>query len=529
MDFNNLDQQLGTYLSASKLPGFSLAISDRERTLHTFTYTSDRESNPLITPDTLFEIGSIGKSFTSILFQQLVDAGSYDLHKPVNEYLPWFDIPSEFEPITTHHLLCHTAGIINGTDFSGDTVAEVYALRETQTASPPGTFFHYSNVGYKLLGAVLEQVTQESYPALVRERILDPLDLDNVYPAITHDLRSQMAVGYIPLYDDRPAPLDHPIAPGVRYETATADGCIVSNSTDLATYMRMFMQGGQEGVLSPEGYARIVQPTIQIDDDTHYGYGLAISDKPEGQFISHSGGMAGGYITQMMWHVESNSGFVAMFNAAGVPGIGEIFEWLQQVLAAWGNEGDLPSLEAPANPFIVTDADRYAGSYFDGFQPLNILARGDRIFLEHDGTEQTLAMRAPDRFTCDHPDFDRFIFAFQRDDDDNIESVTHGEQRYLSEGVDRPQVDVPAEWHAYRGHYRSHNPWLSAFRVLLRAGRLYFQAGSHETPLVPLGNGVFRVGEDERLPERLRFDLLIRGQAIRAQFNTALYYRTFTP
>ena len=529
MDFNELDQQLGTYLSATRLPGLSLAITDPGRTLHTFTYRNDRAASAPITPETLFEIGSIGKSFTSILFQQLADTEDYDLHKPVTEYLPWFDISTEFEPITTHHLLCHTAGIINGTDFSGDTIAEVYALRETQTASPPGTFFHYSNVGYKLLGAILEQVTKQTYPDLVRERILKPLGLDRTYPAITHDLRAHMAVGYIPRYDDRPAPLEQPMAPGVRYETATADGCIVSNPSDLAKYMQMLMQGGQDGVLSAAGYKRMIQPIIQMDDETHYGYGLVIFDKPEGQFIGHSGGMAGGYISQMMWHPETSYGFVAMFNAANVPGIREVVDWLQQVLVARVAGDDVPPLEVPVDPFMVVDADRYAGVYTDVNRTLRIRARGDRLFLEYNNAEQPLALREPDRFTCDHPELDRFFFAFQRDEDDKIESVTHGERLYLREGVDRPRVDYPAEWDAYRGHYRSHNPWLPAFRVLLRAGKLFFQVGNHEALLVPLGGGVFRVGEDEQLPERLRFDLLIEGRAVRAQFDSASYYRTFTP
>lgn len=536
MNFSKLEEQLGTYLSATKLPGLSLALSDSERTQYTFTYTSERESEPPITPDTLFEIGSIGKSFTSILFQQLVDTSDYDLHQPVAEILPWFDIQSDYEPITTHHLLSHAAGIINGTDFSGDTTAEVYALRESQTASSPGTFFHYSNVGYKLLGSILEHVTQKTYPDLVRERVLKPLGLEKTYPAITHDLRPQMATGYIPFYDDRPAPLDYPIAPGVRYETATADGCIVSNPTNLAKYMRMLMQGGQDGVISTEGYARMVQPAIQIDDNTAYGHGLFIYDKPEGHFIGHSGGMAGGYITQMMWHVETNYGFVVMFNTTGIPGMREIVEWLQQVLVAMGNGVDLPPLDAPKDPFVVVEAERYAGRYASIDRTLNILARGDRLFLEvleDDGSEEPLAMRSPDQCTCSHPDFDRFVFTFQRDAEDEIKSVTHGESLYLAEGAKQTKVntptDVPVKWQAYRGHYRSHNPWLPAFRVLLRTGCLYFQAGSHETPLVPLGDGVFRVGEKEQLPERLRFDLLIEGRAIRAQLNTALYYRTFTP
>ncbi|MEM7031337.1 MAG: serine hydrolase domain-containing protein [Chloroflexota bacterium] len=530
MDFTQLDQHLNTYLTATNLPGLSLAISDRDRTLHTFTYTSKRHPNPPITSHTLFEIGSIGKSFTSILFQQLVDNEDYDLHKPVTEYLPWFKISSNFAPITTHHLLCHTAGIIRGTDFSGDTIGEVVALQDTQAASPPGTFYRYSNVGYKLLGAILAKVTGQTYPDLVRDRILKPLGLTQTYPDITHDLRSQMAVGYIPLYDDRPTPLNEPIAPGVRYETATADGCIVSNPTDLAQYMRLFMQGGQADVLSAAGYTRMTQPAFQVYEGYDYGYGLFIEQHDDGQFIGHSGGMAAGYVSQMMWHTETGYGFAVMVNAMGVRGGSELITWLKQAIEIDDKRRDLPSLAPPADSFIVSGAEQYQGIYRDGSTILDMRASENRVFLNLNGQDHTLAMQAPDQFSSDHPDFNRSVFTFKRSEDDTIKSVTHGEHLYLTEGVTPSATAYPAEWNAYRGHYRSHNPWLPAFRVLLRAGKLYFQiAGSYEEPLISLGDDVFRIGEDEQLPERLRFDLLIEGQTIRAHFNTAPYYRTFTP
>lgn len=527
MDFSQLEQKLSAYLKTTQIPGFSLALSDREQTLYTFTYTSDAVNDPKITPDTLFEIGSIGKSFTSILIQQLVDVGQFDLHLPVTNYLPWLKIPSEFGPIAPHHLLSHTAGIINGAEFSGETLAEIFALRKSPTSTPPGTRFYYSNVGYKVLGAILEQVTGRSYGDLVRERIIEPLGLKGTFPVITHDLRPRMAVGYKPLYDDRPKAPSHPIAPAPWLETATADGCIAATPSDLAAYMRMFMNNGREGVLSAEGYQRMIQPVIEAAPARYYGYGLAILELPEGQYIGHSGGMVG-YGSQMIWTPALGYGFTYMTNVIGIPDVPLITEWLVKVLAALVKQEDLPALEAPA-PSLIENAENYIGTYHSHDQQISITAEDQQLSLVYNGTMIPLMPQAPDHFLCLHPNFERFLLNFERNEDGAVVAVTHGESLYVPAGKDVVlSREYPPIWEAYRGHYRSYNPWNPAFRVLLRDGKLYIQFGGSEESLTSIGDHAFRVG-DEKSPERLSFDWLLDGKTLQARFNCAPYYRTFTP
>lgn len=528
MDFNSFNQHLNDYLNETALPGFSLALCNREQLLHRYTYTSNRVTDKPITNDTLFEVGSIGKSFTSILIQQLVDAGDYDLDKPIIDYLPWFEVQTAYDPITTHHLLCHSAGLINGTGSTGHDIGEVYSLRDTQTAFQPGTHFHYSNVGYKLLGVALEHVTGISYQDLVRERILKPLSMDASYPALIHDARSEMATGYVPLYDDRPAPLDNPIAPGIRLINNTADGCIISNPTDLIKYLQIFIQEGCEGVLSSAAYQRMIQASNKISDSLICGYGLFITETEHGQIIGHSGSMAGGYVSQMWWHVESGNGFIAMFNSLAIPGTQEIVNWIKSTLPSL-TESAPESIAPPSDPFIVENAEEYSGTYSSTDGKLDIQHEDNRLFLRLDNESQPMAKRQRDHFTVALPDYDRFMFSFQRDEDRKIKSVVHGEAIYFAEGHPAKEVDYPAEWDVYRGHYRSHNPWLIAFRILLRGDKLIFQMGSYEDTLVPFENGHFRIGQDERSPERIHFSLILNGKAIQAHFNTATYYRTFIP
>ena len=187
-------------------PGLALAVTDRDRTLALRTYGyAQLESRVPVMPETLFEIGSIGKTFTAVAALQLADEGALNLDAPVAEYLPWFAVPQPAgaPPITVAHLLSHTAGIVAGIDATPEAAFQVWSLRDLPAASAPGERFHYSNVGYKALGLVLEAVDGRPYPEVVRGRVLDPLGMAATEPAITHDVRERLAVGYEYLHDDR--------------------------------------------------------------------------------------------------------------------------------------------------------------------------------------------------------------------------------------------------------------------------------------------------------------------------------------
>ena len=180
-------------------PGLALALTDRDTVLLTRTYgAADVATGAPVAPETLFEIGSIGKSFTAVLVLQLAEAGASTSPRRSTDYLPWFHVPQPpgARPITVAHLLSHTAGIVAGADATPEAAFQVWALRDTPARSAPGERFHYSNVGYKALGLVLEAIEGRRYPELLRERILDPLGMTASEPAITNDMRERLAVGY---------------------------------------------------------------------------------------------------------------------------------------------------------------------------------------------------------------------------------------------------------------------------------------------------------------------------------------------
>ena len=113
-----------------------------------------------------------------------------------------------------------------------------------------------------------------------------------------------------------------------------------------------------------------------------------------------------------------------------------------------------------------------------------------------------------------------------------VKGFTHGPDIYDLEpdSEDTPAPAPPEHWNAYVGHYRSHNPWQSNIRVVMRRGQLIFiDPAAGEEPMHPLPDGSFRIGDDPRSPERISFDMVIDGKAVRASVAGGFLHRSFRP
>lgn len=107
-----IDTYVARQMHAQQIPGLVLAITDRNRLMHISTYGyADVKAKLPMTEETLFEIGSISKSFTAISLLQLREQGKFDPQQPITRYLSWFSIHSNYRPITGHDVMTHTAGL----------------------------------------------------------------------------------------------------------------------------------------------------------------------------------------------------------------------------------------------------------------------------------------------------------------------------------------------------------------------------------------------------------------------------------
>jgi hypothetical protein len=112
-------------------------------------------------------------------------------------------------------------------------------------------------------------------------------------------------------------------------------------------------------------------------------------------------------------------------------------------------------------------------------------------------------------------------------------TLWHGAERFVPVGApERQRPALPTELRAHVGTYRAHNPWCPMFRIVARDDRLWLlfpvapDGFEDEQPLIELGDGAFRAGEDPSGPERLRFDAEVEGRSLRAWLSGWPYYRT---
>jgi D-alanyl-D-alanine carboxypeptidase len=515
-------------LERSRQPGLTLALTDREGTLTIRVYgVADLASREPVTSETLFEIGSIGKTFTSVAVLQLADEGRIDLDAAVVRYLPWFAVrqPAGHPPITVAHLLSHTSGIGAGIDGTPEAAFQVWSLRDLPTFSPPGERFHYSNVGYKALGLVLEAVEGRPYPEIVRARILEPLGMDSTEPAITHDIHDRLAVGYEYLHDDRIGHPGAPLAAATWLETGTADGSIASTADDMCAFARLLLREGEgpDGpLLSKEAFGLMSSAKARPDETYAYGYGLAIRDLEGRRLIGHGGGMVG-YLAALQVDPASGLGAVVLQNGMSSNPMAIAREALR--LARDG--------EPAEGGECVNEPDELTGHYVpdDGGDPIEIVTREDGRALRSADRELPFEEFDDDLFLVPDEAFDRFAFRVEQPANGVVE-LWHGDRRYVREGGAPRELPEPsAELRAIAGHYRSHNPWTTNFRVVLRGDQpwLIFPAApdgfGDEQPLMPLPDGSFRAGEDPGNPEGLRFDTVVDGRALRAWLSGWPYYR----
>lgn len=489
---------------------------------------------------TRFEIGSISKSFAAIVAMQLVESGQLDLNVPVTTYVPWFEVRSPYEPITPHHLLTHTAGLIQGMDFADDAVPPVWSLRGTSVGFAPGEHFHYSNDGYKLLGLILETIGGRPWPDMLRERVLEPLGMDRTDPEITYETAADIATPHQREADDRPPHRGGLLVRAPISISRTADGSIISTARDMATYGRMLLNrgaypGGGGRLVSEESFALMTTPHVAEtgDEGVAYGYALDVFEVDGRAHIGHSGGMVGHYA--LLW-CDMDAGVAAamMVNGHGEPEPTVRFA-LQAARAHLAGE-DLPTVPPAPDPLATPLATELAGRYSsaDG-DALVLTDGGGRLAMASAAGEATLEplgdlWEAHDEttgFAVPIPGMDRFALGVERDASGAVRALTHGPQRYLADGTPpEPDATPPSGAHLVVGTYRSWNPWAPGFRVFLRAGRLMVAWPGHEAYLTPLDDDEFRAG-DERSPDRVRFDTVVDGGAQHAYYNAVLYVRSF--
>lgn len=185
---NTIDNYVETFLKEHRIPGASIAIVHENDLFYSKAWGVTEETEEKVTTETPFTIGSISKSLTGLAIMKLMEEGKVDLEDPVQKYIPWFTLKDKeaASNITIKHLLTHSSGIstYSGLSISDKESKDFHAIKNnvenlsnvTLTVSP-GEKHQYSNANFLILGALIEEVTNQTYSDYMKQEVFLPLGM----------------------------------------------------------------------------------------------------------------------------------------------------------------------------------------------------------------------------------------------------------------------------------------------------------------------------------------------------------------
>jgi CubicO group peptidase (beta-lactamase class C family) len=301
------------------IPGVAVGILyGGEEQIAGFGVTS--VENPLpVTRDTLYQIGSISKTFLGTLVMRLVEMGKLDLHAPLKSYLPELKLRDETAAnrATLFHCLTHTGGWVGDyfDDFGrgeSSLVGMVDAMQHLEQLTSLEQVWSYNNAGFYLAGRVIEVVTGKSFEAAMQEYLFDPLELKSSYFFAEDVISRPFVVGHYKK-DEKPIVA----RPWALARTANPAGGIISNIPDLFRYARFHLGDGTapDGthLLSQESLREMQAPRFAATDPEWVGLTWYIREVQGTKIFGHSGGTTG-QITKLQIVPAHNMAFAILTN-----------------------------------------------------------------------------------------------------------------------------------------------------------------------------------------------------------------------
>lgn len=283
--------KLDNYLKRAEAAGYSgsVLVAEGGKVILAKGYgMADPEAGRRESDSTFFSIGSITKQFTGAAILKLEMQGKLKVSDPLSKFFP--QAPPDKASITLHQLLTHGAGFPGAIGDDYELLdAKAFADRAMQTnlIFEPGKGYEYSNVGYSLLGIIVEMLSGQSYEQYLSQHIFKPAGMNRTGYLLPGFKKDQLGVGYRD-GERWGTALDHPWLPDGPGWHLRANGGIISNVYDMYKWF-LALQGDK--VLSQAARDKYFAPhNREGQADSHYGYGWVIMDMPEGRFIQHNGG-----------------------------------------------------------------------------------------------------------------------------------------------------------------------------------------------------------------------------------------------
>ncbi|GAB2468892.1 CubicO group peptidase (beta-lactamase class C family) [Conyzicola lurida] len=348
-------------------PSVNYGVFDRDGVIFQHGVGEHRFDGRTPQLDTVYRIASMSKSFEMALVLVLRDRGLLSLDDRVSAHVPEFSDPVDDAgvelPVTIHMLMSNSSGLPEDNGWADHELAlsreDFLAVvgRGLHFADLPGSGYQYSNIGFWLLGVIVENVSGLPFADFSRQTLLDPLGLDDTrYDAARYGDDHDLALGF-GTFDEGATWFDRPfVGTGIggcaasmfstitdiaRWSAWLSSAFDPSNTDDalLSRASRREMQRIHTFAPSPSDF-----PDVQRLEGSGYGLGLVVEqDVRFGSIVQHAGGLPG-WSSNMRWHAASGLGVVVFANTNGVrPGIA----------AAGILRAVLEELDVPARPVAL--------------------------------------------------------------------------------------------------------------------------------------------------------------------------------
>jgi CubicO group peptidase (beta-lactamase class C family) len=294
-----LKQVVENLLSEWQVPGIAVGILHNGEIKTCGFGLANVETGFEMRPDTVLQIGSISKIFTSVLAMTLVDEGKLDLDTPAVEYMPDLQLQDKEarQQITMRHLLTHTSGLYGdwfedfglGDDALSKALANVHTLRQIYA---PGEVWSYCNSGFYIAGAIIERLTGQTFEQAMKERVFEPLGMEKASFFAHEAIVWPSAVGHNLEDGEQVVARRYPLP-----RNANAAGGVITDVGEMLQFAQLHLNEGTVNgnqVLSPESVKAMqneeAKAAVMAD---YYGLAWALRDRDGKRLVGHGGSTNG--------------------------------------------------------------------------------------------------------------------------------------------------------------------------------------------------------------------------------------------
>jgi CubicO group peptidase (beta-lactamase class C family) len=326
---NNFTDYANKIMADWHVPGMSIAIVENDKIIYAKGFGKRNEQGELVTPDTLFDIASLTKSFTAALIASQIDQGKYRWDTKVLRLFPDFKLynTKATQEFAVKDLIAHHSGLPEEAldalgNFGYSTDHTLYALRFVQPVTPFKTAFAYQDVFLEIAKKIIEKYSGTSYAENLHQLIFQPLNMNHSYvrteAALNKNNNFAQPFAYYAGKID-PYPSNYPyLSAKWALQIGVAGGGIQSSAIDIAKWLIFNMNNGivnNHSLITASNMRFIHSPQTIISLNNSYGEGWYI-DKKEYQpytLLYHSGGGTGMHAL-MAYIPEKKLGIVILTN-----------------------------------------------------------------------------------------------------------------------------------------------------------------------------------------------------------------------